>query len=178
MIYCIDSHNFIWCVKKQADELDKYRLEEAEMFMHHIDKYKHQLMVPSIVLAECLIREPEDNHIQIISEAKKRFMVVDFDTRCALKYGELLRLDNFIAAKKMAKDNDIRREKMKLDHMIVSCALVHGAKAIYSSDDDVIKFSKDIIPVYDLPYLAAQSAMFDNTGTPLVNNNNISDANS
>lgn len=176
MLYCIDSHNFIWCVKKEAEEHDKHRLVEAERFMQYIDKNKHHLMIPTIVLAECLIKSPEDTHSQIIADAYHRFMVVDFDSRCALKYGELLRLEKWEAAKQVMRENDIRREKMKLDHMIISCALVHGANAIYSSDIDVIKFGDGIIKVLDMPKIAIQTEMsFDNNDRLIIDNGNSDD---
>ena len=81
-------------------------------------------------------------------------MVVNFDERCAAKYGELLRLENWDAAK--AGLNGIRREKMKLDHMILCCALVHGANGIFTEDDQFIKYAKPHINTLSMPNIADQ----------------------
>lgn len=150
MVYCIDTHTFCWCIKHQVDAHDEQYRQHAINFMRWVDESRHQLIIPTVVLAEALIREPIENHPGIIEAAYRTFMVADFDSRAASKYGELLRLDNWQKAKDAAKQNSIRREKMKLDHMIISCALVHGANGIISEDEDVIIFSKGLLPVHSI----------------------------
>ena len=161
MIYCIDSHTFIWAIKKQADAHDIHRLKEAEKFLKWVKDGKHQIILPTIVLAETLIREPLENHADILKEAYRTCMVVNFDERCALKYGELLRMDNWVKANGIRKDNYIRREKMKVDHMILCCALVNGATGIFTEDDDLIKFAESHIKVLSMPKIAEQTAIFE-----------------
>ncbi len=160
MLYCIDSNTFIWGIKKQAEPADEHRLSEALALIKWIDDSKHQMLLPTVVLAECLIREPEERHPEIMAEAYKRFIVADFDSRCALKYGELLRLEKWELAKGAAREHDIRREKMKLDHMIICCALVNGAKGIFSNDKDVHLFGNGIIDVHYVNSITRQSNMF------------------
>lgn len=159
MIYCIDSHTFIWAVKKQADVHDQHMIEEARILMEWIDQSNHQIMVPTIVLAECLIREPEINHAPIIEAANRHFIVADFDSRCSLKYGQLLRLDKWQTAKAVSKTNDIRREKMKLDHMIIATALVHGADGVFSCDEGIKVFANNIISVYPPSIVSKEGIM-------------------
>jgi len=156
MIYCIDSHTFIWAIKEQADEHDAHRLSEADKFLKWVKAGKHQIMLPTIVLAECLIKEPPENHTEILIRAHKTCMVVNFDERCALKYGELLRLEKWSLAKQVQKENDIRREKMKLDHMILCCALVNGANGIFTEDSELIKFAEPHIKVLSMPNIGHQ----------------------
>ena len=148
MLYCFDSHTFVWAVKKQAEPHDIHKLEESARLIKWVDKSKHQIIVPAIVIAECLIREPESNHAPILAEAYKRFIVAEFDGRCALKYGELLRLEKWESAKSTQRENSIRREKMKIDHMIVACALVYGARGIFSEDAQLEVFAKPHLDVF------------------------------
>lgn len=159
MLYCIDSHTFIWAVKKQADPHDQHRLDEARALMDWVDASKHQLIVPSIVLAECLIKEPLEVHPAILAAAHKRFIIPQFDARCAAKYGELLRLDNWESAKASARENSIRREKMKLDHMILCCALVHGANGLFTEDPQFIKFAEPHIKILSTKSIGTQTAL-------------------
>lgn len=161
MVYCIDSHTFIWAVKKQADAHDAHRLKEAEKFLKWIKDGKHQIVLPTVVLAETLIREPLENHAAILREAYKTCMVVNFDERCSLKYGELLRIDNWIQANNIRKVNDIRREKMKIDHMILCCALVNGATGIFTEDKDLITFAEPHIKVLSMPKIGDQMEIFE-----------------
>jgi hypothetical protein len=148
MLYCIDTQTFIWAVKNQAEPHDLIRLEEARNLIQWLDEFEHGVVVPAIVLAEALIREPIEKHQLILAQAHNRFVVADFDSRCAAKYGELLRLENWTAAKDLARENSIRREKMKLDHMIISCAIVNGVSGIFSNDKDVHSFASGIVPVH------------------------------
>lgn len=156
MIYCIDSHTFTWAVKEQADNHDIYRLEQAQHLVKWFKKNNHIAMVPTIVLAECLIREPEIEHQKIIENANKSFMVVNFDTRCAMKYGELLRLDKWDDAKNLAKENKVRRDKMKLDHMILACAIVNGADGIFTEDRHFTNFIGDKLKILTMDLIATQ----------------------
>ena len=160
MIYCIDSHTFIWAIKKQASDHDKYRLKEAEKFLKWVKDEKHQIILPVIVLAECLISESLENQVKILQVAYKTCMVVNFDERCALKYSELLRLDKWNSAKAVIKVNQIRREKMKLDHMILCCALVNGANGIFTEDPEFITFAEPYIKVLPMPKIADQSELY------------------
>lgn len=140
MIYCIDSHIFIWGVKDQAETHDQHLKEKSKKLIKWLQDSKHQILVPNIVIAECLIREKKENHSKILSEAYKRFIVVDFDTRCALKYGEILSLDKWHNAQEIRVKLNGVREKMKLDHMILCCALVNGANGLITDDPAFTKF--------------------------------------
>lgn len=161
MIFCIDSHTFIWAIKKQADDHDRHRLIEAEKFLQWVKSGKHQLILPTIVLAECLIRADINDHHNIMLEAYRTCMVVNYDERCALKYGELLRLEKWEIAKLEAQKNGIRREKMKIDHMILSCALINAANGIFTEDEGLIKFASPHIKVFSLPKIGEQIEMFN-----------------
>lgn len=156
MIYCIDTHTFIWAVKKQAEAHDNHRLEEGKAFRKWLKDCKHQAMVPSMVIAEALIKENEEDHSKILNESFKSFMVVGFDERCALKYGELLRLERWEIAKFEQRSNDIRREKMKIDHMILCCALVNGAHGLFTEDPDFIRFAKPHIKILSTSSIGIQ----------------------
>lgn len=161
MLYCIDSQAFVWAIKKQAEPDQQFRLEQASRIMQWIDDSKHQLIIPTLVLAECLIREPVENHATIMGKVYNSFQIVDFDSRAAMKYGELLRLENWTQALNIAKENNVRRQKMKIDHAIISCALVNGANGIFSDDKDIINFAKGVIPVHSMSSIPKQMEITD-----------------
>jgi predicted nucleic acid-binding protein len=147
---------FIWAVKKQAEAHDNFRLAQAEAILQWIKKDKHQLLIPTIVLAESLIREPLENHALIMAEAYKHAQIVDFDSRAALQYGELLRLDNFQKAIENGQAVGTIRQKMKIDHIIIACALVHGADLLFSDDSGVKTFAEGRIKVQSIGAIPVQ----------------------
>lgn len=159
MIVCIDSHVFIWGIKKQPRPEQVEMVERTEKFFDWADKNKVQIIMPSVVIAECLIPEATDTHAAYLEAIHEIFIVANFDERAALIYAEIAG-SKWGDLKALASDNGIRREKMKLDHMIVACAIANGATAIYSTDPDVIRFGKGVIEVKEIPYYPIQNTMF------------------
>lgn len=152
MILCIDSHTFIWGLKRKCNIGDEHLMERAIYLFDWIDENKHQVMMPTVVLGEVLSPEPLERYPVILDMIKKNFIVPDFDQRAALKYAQLFtnRIDDL---KKQMKEQGIDKQKMKIDHLIISCALVGGANCIYSCDKGLKAFGQKYIDIKDLPQL-------------------------
>jgi hypothetical protein len=153
MIVCIDSNIIIWGIKKQitaGQEADRL-IERAEYFFKWVDADKIDVLIPSIVLAEILAPEPENLRAEYYNILSKNFIIVNFDERTAFKYAQLVH-GRFDELKKAAIEADISRNKMKIDHMIVACAMVNNANCIYSHDNGLKKFAADRIDVRELPH--------------------------
>ena len=97
----------------------------------------------------------------ILDIINKNFIVADFDSRAATKYSQILN-GNFSDLKEMTIEGKNGREKMKVDHLILACALVNGATAIYSHDVSLKKFATGLIDVRPLPIRPVQSELFPN----------------
>lgn len=152
MILCIDSNVFIWGIKKKATKGQDEMIARAEYLFEWADTSKHQILIPSIVLAECLAPEPLEKYPVIMEKVYKGFMIADFDTRAAAKYGQIF-MHRIEEMKKIAKEAKIAIPKMKMDHLIIASALVHNAAIIYSNDPGIRKFGQKHIDVKDLPKL-------------------------
>lgn len=174
MIYCIDSNIFIWGIKRAPSQGQESMIARAEYLFQWMDENKHQVMIPTIVLAEVLAPEPLEKYPVLMEKISKNFMVVDFDARAASRYGQLFmnRLDE---VKKVAKENEIEKQKMKIDHLIISCALVHGASCIYSNDIGLKAFGNNFIEVRDLPFPPPPPARQSNLFTPLEEAQKLND---
>lgn len=159
MVICIDSHVFIWGIKKKPSPDQMAMVERTEKFFEWADKNNVQVIIPSIVIAEVLIPEPIDTHVKYLELIYETFIVANFDERAALKYAEIAG-GRWEDIKALSADSGIRREKMKLDHMIIACRIVNGATAIYSTDPDVIKFGKGLIDVKEIPNFPTQASLF------------------
>jgi len=154
MICCIDSNVFIWGIKKVAAPGQEDMIPRAEYLFKLLDKQGHKLMMPTMVLGEILAPEPLEKYPVLMEKISKNFMVVDFDMRAASRYGQLF-TNKLDALKKVAKENEIEVQKMKVDHLIVACALTHGAGCIYSTDKGLKAFGQKYIDVKVLPNLPA-----------------------
>lgn len=148
-----------WAIKKQANEDQKQNLDKAEYLLEIIDQNKWKVIIPTVVIAEILMIEPEDNYQPILETINKSFIIAEFDVRAATKYSQILN-KNFPDLKKTAKEEGISREKMKVDHLILACALVNGAKSIYTHDRNLTIFANGLISVRTLPSRPIQNQLF------------------
>ncbi len=166
MIFCIDAHTFIWGLKKKCDPGDEHLRDRAIYLFKWIDENKHHVMIPSVVLGEVLSSEPIERYAVILEMVKKNFIITDFDQRSAIKYAHLF-TNKIEELKEKAKEIDVDRQKMKIDHLIVACALVGGAKCIFSQDKGLKAFGQKYIDVRDLPTIpASQPDLFSQMEHP------------
>jgi predicted nucleic acid-binding protein len=150
MIVCIDSQIIIWGIKKQPATGQEDMVAKAEAFFDWVDKEEHDVIVPSVVAAEVLVPEPDEIRAQFLGILTKNFIIADFDTRAALKYAQLLH-GRFEEIKRIAAVNDTTRQKMKVDHLIISTAIVNNASCIYSYDKALKPFAFGHIDVREFP---------------------------
>lgn len=168
MIICIDSHVFIWGIKKEASVGQEEMIDRATLFFDWADSNKHQILIPSVVVAEVLAIEPLEKYQHYIDIINKEFIVADFDLRASTRYAQLFN-NRFDVLKDLYKNVvHIPRDLMKIDHLIISCALVNGASCIYTIDKGLISFAKGFIDTRELPHLPPrQSNLFTGTGVDL-----------
>jgi predicted nucleic acid-binding protein len=155
MILCLDAHPIIWGIKRQAGSGQESMIEKADYFFRWADQQKHEIIIPTVVLAEILVHEPEVSRILITETLSKAFIIADFDTRAAMKYAQIL-YNRLPLVKRIADDNEISRQKMKIDHTIIATALVNHAACIYSYDRGLKAFAEGLIDIKEFPALPVQ----------------------
>ena len=70
--------------------------------------------------------------------------------------------ENIEHDKQLRIENEIRKDKMKLDYMIVASAIEHNASCIYSNDRKHLeRFAKNKIKILDIPSIPEQTELFD-----------------
>ena len=150
MIVCIDSQIIIWGIKQQSSNEQKDMIEKATAFFSWLDANGHEAIIPTVVVAEILAPEPIDIRIKYSEILNKNFRVVNFDNICAYKYAQILN-GKFEEVKQLVADNNLSRQKMKLDHLIIASALANNASCIYSYDKGLKTFAKGLIDVREFP---------------------------
>lgn len=166
MTICIDSQVIVWGIKKQPTKGQEEMVSKAEYFFEWVDNNGHEIILPTIVVAEVLAPEPETIRAKYLETLSKAFIVVNFDTRAALKYAQLLN-GRFEEVKKLQEETGTVRQKMKADHMIIATAIVNNANCIYSYDGGLTKFAQGFIDVKEFPTPPAkQPTLFNISGLP------------
>jgi predicted nucleic acid-binding protein len=152
MIVCVDTHILIWGIQQQAVSSQTNMVERTVNFLHWLQNERQTVIVPSPVLAEFLMRIPQDDHDNITREIQSRFIVPPFDVVTASKFAQIWQLN---------KNNGLPsenggRDKVKTDSMIVAVAVVNKAKILYSEDPGLQKFAKGFVETRGIPIVPRQ----------------------
>lgn len=150
MILCLDSMVLVWGIKKSPTVGQESMVRLAEHFFDWADRHEHELIIPTVVLAEVLAPEPPDKREQYLHVIEEAFLVKNFDIRAALKYAQMLH-SRFEEVKNLATEQNVTRQRMKIDHIIIATAMVNNANAIVSYDTPLKKFSEGFINVIQFP---------------------------
>jgi predicted nucleic acid-binding protein len=159
-LVCFDSIVVIWGIKKKSTEGQEDMIIKTEKFISHLDKSSTQILIPSVVLAEILSTESKENQNKFLKIISSNFIIGDFNKLTAKIFAELFN-ENIEFDKKIRTENEIRKDKMKLDYMIVASAIEHNASCIYSNDKKHLeRFAKDKIKILDIPSIPEQTVLF------------------
>mgnify|MGYP001207976854 CR=1 FL=1 len=146
-VACLDTHVLIWGIKEEAEPGQEQMIPLAKALLSKLDEEKVPVVVPSIVLAELLMRIPKSEHEPFIGKLQKRFIISPFDAKTASLFGDLWIKKNQIRK----EDPECTKNHLKVDLMIVASAVNSGSDRIYSQDDHVIKASVDCIECSGIP---------------------------
>ena len=159
-IVCIDTHIVIWGIKKQATKGQENMISRAESFLNWLDENKKKIIIPVPVISELLVPVPNEAHEKFLQTIHSKFRVVPFDEVAAVRMAQIFNSKTDEPELKAYRDeNQIPREKMKIDFQIASIAIVRGAECIYSHDPHLMKFVGDIIPVKEMPNIGVQTKL-------------------
>ena len=119
----------------------------ADRIKHLVDvlsNAKDKIIIPTPVLSELLVHAGDaTNHYLDVLNSQAVFRIAPFDQKAAIEAaiatGDAIsrggiRID--------ATDPNATRGKVKFDRQIVAIARTEGATAVYSDDDDVVKYAQ------------------------------------
>ena len=152
-IVCIDSNVAIWGIKEQGNTSD---IDKTRIFLEQLDANKIQVLVPTIVIAEILVKEMPQKHPVYLKVISENFIVGDFNMAVAQVYGDLVGLK--LPELKKLKDSGqtISNDKVKFDYAIAATAIFYGATCIYTTDGDY-SLIKSVIDVRTIPDVYTQT---------------------
>lgn len=150
-IVCVDTHILIWGIQKNAKSSQEPMIERTSRFLRWLDDQKTIILLPSLVLAEFLMRIPTEQHAEIIGFLDNSFKVVPADALVASEYARIWQVNY-----NNGLPTNVPREKMKIDHLIVATAVARKAEIIYSEDGNLHKFAQGFIEVKGVPIIPKQ----------------------
>jgi len=160
MSVCIDSNFLIWGVKKQASPTQEDMKEKAALFFEQSRLDKVDLLIPTAVITEILAPEPLEKHQEILKIISRGFIIADYDLRVAQKSAELI-FKKISDLKAYCDENNLARDKMKFDHVIVATAIVYGCTCVYSDDPHIRKLCNGLINYEGMPDIKKQPKILE-----------------
>lgn len=164
MRVCIDTHILIWGIQKEASTGQKQMISAAQAFLRHLDSEGADILIPSVVLGEFLLRIPTGKHETVRAFFEQRFKVPPYDAASASRQAEVWQGSKDEGVYDVLRGDEIAsRSEIRADCMIIGTALAHGAALIYSHDQKTLgKLAKGFIKVLQMPEIAEQRDIFGN----------------
>jgi predicted nucleic acid-binding protein len=149
----------IWGLRLHSDKKDDPRLAEmlrkTSILFAQLEKTKPTIIVPSIVVAEVLVKVEPSKQAQFLTELADRFICPPFSVNASILAAQLWRKH-----RSLAKEEQIARRSLKVDVLIVASAKMAGATAFYSDEEKLRKLAESAYMLgCDLPSHAED--MFD-----------------
>jgi len=126
--------------------LDELRLR-SRLLIYHLAEKQDIVFLPTIAVAELLVRVPSHQKGVLIASLQQRFICPPFDLPAAAIASEIWSRHNSLPA-------DLRydsRHVLKADAMIVGCAKAAGATDFYSHDKKCRALAGLVMNSRDLP---------------------------
>jgi len=136
-IVCLDTQVLYWAILGKAAAGSEPLIPRARDFLIGLTANEDvQIIVPTTVLGELLAFVAEANQGNVLASFQRDWLIVDYDVRAALVFGQM-RANRFVQAqfKSLQADHpDATRHALSADCMIIATAIAHSATVIYSAD--------------------------------------------
>ena len=90
-LVCLDTHILIWGIKEESEPGQEDKIPKAKSFLKWLEDKKAKILVPSVVVAELLMRVPREEHGKVIDFFQRKFIAPPFDTVAASCFAKIWR---------------------------------------------------------------------------------------
>ncbi|MBK8022058.1 MAG: PIN domain-containing protein [Chloroflexi bacterium] len=144
-IVCLDTQVLYWGIIGRASRGQDELIPRARDFLIGLtaDENTH-VIIPSIVVGELLAFVPEAEQSNVLARLQQDWLIVDFDARAALVFGQM-RSNRFVQEqfKTLRLDGpDLNRRALIADCLIVATAIAHEAEVLYSDDRALLRLAE------------------------------------
>lgn len=149
---CLDTMIVIWGIKGECEGGQEPERDRAMAYVSQLRRDRVQVIIPSVVIGEALVRVPLEDHTPLIQNIlERKFIIAPVDLRISTMYARIWRTksdDGTIAALK--QDPAMTRRILKFDCLIAAAAAVWEVGYLCSNDNNVRRFGEGYINVQRL----------------------------
>jgi predicted nucleic acid-binding protein len=135
----MDAMVFIYAIKRckiTHPPKDHDLRNRTLILLNHLDKENVRIVLPSVVVSEILAGIPHSDHGRTLSKLTQRFHVAPLDVAAASLAAEV-----WIKHRGLPKSEQMARNLLKVDSLVVATAKIGGARNFYSHDEGCRKLS-------------------------------------
>lgn len=148
---CLDTQVLVWGFIRSATPQRTHMIDRATALIDHLTQIQEKIVVPTVVLAELMMRIPPYRHNTFYQRVAQSFILQPFGVKESAFFGEIWKSYKGHKAMKALQKLESTRDALKADCMIVATAVASGASCIYSHDDDIRKIAQGHIAVQAVP---------------------------
>lgn len=167
-IICIDTPIIIWGALPSdgiITNLDK--IIKSKQLLRYLDKENHNVILPTIVIGESLVKIPEEKHDEIIVQLRELGPPVTYTLRAARIFA------SFFASgarkrifSEIHQETGATRVSLKADLLIAATAKAHSASKLYTDDSGFVKLNEllhgiEVIHIDDFELPPEQLSFFE-----------------
>ncbi len=171
-LVCLDCQLFSWGVLGRASKGQEDKIPRAQFLIKHLDETRAAIVIPTPVVTELLMGADPSERANILHVLEERFYVREFDQMAAIhsadvwnkkrKDGVEARIRQHAIEVIPGEGNGWMRSTLKVDIMILGCAIAANVSAFYTNDNNLKKWADGFLPVRGLPEIPEQSPMLLN----------------
>ncbi|HJZ89842.1 MAG TPA: PIN domain-containing protein [Gemmataceae bacterium] len=132
--------------------------EATRRFLDFLRRRGERIIVPNIVVGEFLqfFHDAADLRLQLSNVIRSGFRLVEFDFDAARHAADLNQLINRTQRHDIIRANDLSKQLLKTDFLIVATAMSHGARGFLAKDRGILATARaaNLTP-YDITALPA-----------------------
>jgi predicted nucleic acid-binding protein len=129
---CIDTNILIWGLDQKCSEGLEHMIVLATRFFRHVTDDRIQIMIPSQVLAEFLVRNTEAEREEALNKLSDSFSIEPLDAAAAIVAAEIS--SNVSHCKELRKTFGVTRNCQKADINVLATAINGKATKLVTGD--------------------------------------------
>ena len=143
----VDTMVLVWGLRSTSTSASDELETRAQILLRQLEEDKAEIVVPTIVVAELLTPIKVAKHGDFIAELRRRFICPPFDLQSAS-----LAADLWQRHRELPRKDQLARNVLKADVLIIATACVAGAKLFYTHERKCRRLAQLAkLETFDLP---------------------------
>jgi len=144
---CFDTNVLVQLIQAIEDP-DTPHAPDLLAYLQEVEEGKHTPILPVPVIAEYLVRVPENKWSEVVQFFRETFRIYELNLRASLEAAQLMRV-------KLEKEGKLgsgeERECVKTDAYILGIAITIGCDRLFSNDGRIRGMANGRIKIENIP---------------------------